>query len=51
MNGQKDKAVATQKKAVEVCKDEKARAQLQKTLDIYAKGELPPASEPSGTEQ
>jgi thiol-disulfide isomerase/thioredoxin len=44
MNGKKDKAVETQDLAVKLAEGG-AKEALQKTLDAYKKGELPPAEE------
>jgi len=41
MNGKKDQAVETQKKAVELAKDEQSKSQLQSVLQSYLAGKLP----------
>jgi hypothetical protein len=42
MQGKKDKAVELQQKAVDICDDD-MKESLQKTLDSYKQGKLPPA--------
>lgn len=48
MNGEKEAAIESQTKAIELCKNEKLKPAYQKTLDAYKKGELPPPDEPAG---
>jgi hypothetical protein len=41
VRGEKDAAIATQQKAIDTADEEKAKKNLQKTLDAYKTGKLP----------